>query len=92
MQSDERALLQQIASHLPVQQLSRGGGVRYCAICELIKPDRCHHCSVCNRFVYILIVVCDRCVYILTLLSVTGVCASSLLSVTGVCASSLCCL
>ena len=27
------------------------GGVRYCPRCRLIKPDRCHHCSLCNRCV-----------------------------------------
>ena len=26
-------------------------GVRYCPRCRLIKPDRCHHCSLCNRCV-----------------------------------------
>lgn len=44
-------VLREFASHLPVHQLTRGGCVRYCDSCELIKPDRCHHCSVCNRLV-----------------------------------------
>lgn len=30
--------------------LSRSGGVRYCDVCEVIKPDRCHHCSFCNKW------------------------------------------
>jgi len=24
---------------------------RYCLMCNLFKPDRCHHCSACNRCV-----------------------------------------
>lgn len=51
IQVDEQDVLQKFVSHLPVQELSRGGGVRYCDACELAKPDRCHHCSVCNRYV-----------------------------------------
>ena len=26
-------------------------GVRYCKPCTAIKPDRCHHCSICRRCV-----------------------------------------
>ncbi|XP_060237611.1 palmitoyltransferase ZDHHC2 isoform X2 [Meriones unguiculatus] len=25
------------------------GAIRYCDRCQLIKPDRCHHCSVCDK-------------------------------------------
>ena len=24
---------------------------RYCLMCHVFKPDRCHHCSACNRCV-----------------------------------------
>lgn len=24
---------------------------RYCLMCNVFKPDRCHHCSICNRCV-----------------------------------------
>jgi len=24
---------------------------RYCLMCHVFKPERCHHCSVCNRCV-----------------------------------------
>ena len=24
---------------------------RYCLICHIFKPERCHHCSTCNRCV-----------------------------------------
>ena len=25
--------------------------VRFCERCQLLKPDRCHHCSVCDQYV-----------------------------------------
>ncbi|EMP33122.1 Palmitoyltransferase ZDHHC2 [Chelonia mydas] len=25
------------------------GAIRYCDRCQLVKPDRCHHCSVCDK-------------------------------------------
>lgn len=33
---------------LPVACRSYSGGIRYCEKCNLIKPDRCHHCSICG--------------------------------------------
>jgi hypothetical protein len=45
---DCRELLREIASDLPVQTASRNGSIRYCDKCDIIKPDRCHHCSVCG--------------------------------------------
>lgn len=33
---------------LPVACRTYSGGVRYCEKCNLIKPDRCHHCSICG--------------------------------------------
>ncbi|KAF9436289.1 palmitoyltransferase pfa5 [Entomortierella beljakovae] len=29
----------------------RDGRSRWCDVCRMIKPDRCHHCSECNRCV-----------------------------------------
>ncbi|CEP64747.1 palmitoyltransferase PFA3 LALA0_S13e02102g [Lachancea lanzarotensis] len=29
--------------------LKRNGRYRFCRICKVWKPDRCHHCSACNR-------------------------------------------
>lgn len=26
--------------------------IRYCDRCQLIKPDRCHHCSTCDKWVH----------------------------------------
>ncbi|XP_063970595.1 palmitoyltransferase ZDHHC20-B-like isoform X3 [Lytechinus pictus] len=34
---------------LPVHTRTYGGGMRFCNNCKAIKPDRCHHCSVCNK-------------------------------------------
>ena len=31
--------------------MSSVGGVQYCPRCRVIKPDHCHHCSLCNRCV-----------------------------------------
>lgn len=33
---------------LPVVCRTYQGGVRYCEKCNMIKPDRCHHCSICG--------------------------------------------
>lgn len=33
---------------LPVNCRTYSGGIRYCEKCNLIKPDRCHHCSICG--------------------------------------------
>lgn len=45
-------------SYLEVLGQNRGiltrefsGAVRYCEACSLVKPDRCHHCSMCRRCV-----------------------------------------
>lgn len=36
---------------LPVACRTYSGGIRYCEKCNLIKPDRCHHCSICGTCV-----------------------------------------
>ncbi|XP_045205043.2 palmitoyltransferase ZDHHC15B-like isoform X3 [Mercenaria mercenaria] len=38
-------------SNLPVQNRTHSGAPRYCEKCRCIKPDRCHHCSVCGTCV-----------------------------------------
>ena len=47
---DPKATLEQlvIAKDIPVVMRSIQGEVRYCSDCSQIKPDRCHHCSVCG--------------------------------------------
>ncbi|XP_043913626.1 palmitoyltransferase ZDHHC15 [Protopterus annectens] len=47
----QKQILVELAKKLPVQTRTSSGGVRFCDRCQLIKPDRCHHCSVCNMCV-----------------------------------------
>ncbi|KAI7828827.1 DHHC palmitoyltransferase-domain-containing protein, partial [Gamsiella multidivaricata] len=38
----------------PIATLSvskRNGRPRWCSVCRIVKPDRCHHCSECNSCV-----------------------------------------
>ncbi|XP_005291847.1 palmitoyltransferase ZDHHC15 isoform X1 [Chrysemys picta bellii] len=43
----QRQILVEIARKLPVYTRTGNGAIRFCDRCQLIKPDRCHHCSVC---------------------------------------------
>ncbi|KAI8508393.1 PREDICTED: palmitoyltransferase ZDHHC15-like isoform X1 [Branchiostoma belcheri] len=43
--------LAQMAKDLPLVTRTIGGSIRYCEPCQLIKPDRCHHCSMCGTCV-----------------------------------------
>jgi len=36
------------AQQLPVVTRTHISQVRYCEKCSIVKPDRCHHCSVCG--------------------------------------------
>lgn len=38
-------------NELPVYCRTYSGGLRFCEKCNLIKPDRCHHCSICRACV-----------------------------------------
>ncbi|XP_030648163.1 palmitoyltransferase ZDHHC15A [Chanos chanos] len=44
-------VLQEVSQKLPVHMRSASGDIRFCHRCQLIKPDRCHHCSVCQTCV-----------------------------------------
>ncbi|KAF9899459.1 palmitoyltransferase for Vac8p, partial [Linnemannia zychae] len=46
--SDESSAQQPLAT-LSVSK--RSGRPRWCNVCKIVKPDRCHHCSECNRCV-----------------------------------------
>lgn len=47
--ADERnAALEAFARDLPLACRSVNSEVRYCEKCKCIKPDRAHHCSVCD--------------------------------------------
>ncbi|XP_007507495.1 palmitoyltransferase ZDHHC15 isoform X1 [Monodelphis domestica] len=47
----QKQMLLDIAKKLPVYTRTGNGAVRFCDRCHLIKPDRCHHCSVCSMCV-----------------------------------------
>ncbi|KAL5012252.1 hypothetical protein ScPMuIL_010803 [Solemya velum] len=44
----QRSILINFAKDLPIQNRTTIGLPRYCEKCKCIKPDRCHHCSVCG--------------------------------------------
>ncbi|KAF9538698.1 palmitoyltransferase for Vac8p [Mortierella hygrophila] len=46
--SDESGTQQPLAT-LSISK--RNGSSRWCNVCKIVKPDRCHHCSECNRCV-----------------------------------------
>ncbi|XP_053555174.1 palmitoyltransferase ZDHHC15 isoform X1 [Bombina bombina] len=47
----QRQILAEVAKNLPVYTRTGSGAVRFCDRCQVIKPDRCHHCSVCHMCV-----------------------------------------
>ncbi|XP_056266540.1 palmitoyltransferase ZDHHC20-A [Pseudoliparis swirei] len=47
----QQEILQKVAKNLPVYTFKAGKAVRYCDHCQIIKPDRCHHCSTCEKCV-----------------------------------------
>ncbi|XP_076642985.1 palmitoyltransferase ZDHHC15B isoform X4 [Halictus rubicundus] len=46
-----RQILERFAQDLPVTNLTIKGVIRFCEKCQLIKPDRAHHCNVCRTCV-----------------------------------------
>jgi hypothetical protein len=50
---ERRAGLVRLArqANLPLLTRHFDGSVRYCFVCQCIKPDRAHHCSVCEKCV-----------------------------------------
>ncbi|XP_043270564.1 palmitoyltransferase ZDHHC2 isoform X4 [Venturia canescens] len=47
----QRQILDRFAQDLPITNRTIKGGIRFCEKCQLVKPDRAHHCSVCQTCV-----------------------------------------
>ncbi|CAF3524435.1 unnamed protein product [Adineta steineri] len=50
---ERRAILVRISRQANLSLLTRhfDGSIRYCFVCQCIKPDRAHHCSICEKCV-----------------------------------------
>ncbi|NXT68679.1 ZDH20 Palmitoyltransferase, partial [Chaetops frenatus] len=44
----QQEILRKAAKDLPIYTTTASRAIRYCDRCQLIKPDRCHHCSACD--------------------------------------------
>ncbi|XP_069496443.1 palmitoyltransferase ZDHHC20 isoform X2 [Ambystoma mexicanum] len=44
----QQDILKRAAKELPIYTTTATKAIRYCDRCQLIKPDRCHHCSACD--------------------------------------------
>ncbi|TNM98673.1 hypothetical protein fugu_013237 [Takifugu bimaculatus] len=47
----QKQILVEIARKLPIFTRAQSGAIRFCDRCQVLKPDRCHHCSVCETCV-----------------------------------------
>lgn len=47
----QKQILVDIAKRLPIFTRASSGAIRFCDRCQVLKPDRCHHCSVCETCV-----------------------------------------
>uniref|UniRef100_A0A3Q4B5L1 Palmitoyltransferase n=1 Tax=Mola mola TaxID=94237 RepID=A0A3Q4B5L1_MOLML len=45
----QQEILRRLAKDLPIYSRTNSGAIRFCDRCQLLKPDRCHHCSVCDK-------------------------------------------
>jgi hypothetical protein len=50
-EAEEKILLRKYAQNLPLACRQENGDVRTCKQCSIVKPDRCHHCSICRQCV-----------------------------------------
>ncbi|XP_026862236.1 palmitoyltransferase ZDHHC20a [Electrophorus electricus] len=51
MPDAQQEILKNAARELPMYTRTASGAIRYCDPCQVIKPDRCHHCSTCDQCV-----------------------------------------
>ncbi|XP_053312061.1 palmitoyltransferase ZDHHC20-like [Spea bombifrons] len=47
----KQEILERAAKDLPILTRAQNNDIRYCDRCKLMKPDRCHHCSTCDKCV-----------------------------------------
>ncbi|KAE8605205.1 hypothetical protein XENTR_v10015022 [Xenopus tropicalis] len=47
----KQEILIRVAKDLPIYTRNSKGAIRYCEKCQALKPDRCHHCPICNTCV-----------------------------------------
>ncbi|XP_052374046.1 palmitoyltransferase ZDHHC15B isoform X11 [Oncorhynchus keta] len=47
----QKQILVDIAKSLPIFTRATSGAIRFCDRCQVLKPDRSHHCSVCETCV-----------------------------------------
>ncbi|CAO3645215.1 unnamed protein product [Cunninghamella echinulata] len=43
-----------LSQNIPVGSISMcqsDGDSNYCSVCQIVKPDRCHHCRICDTCV-----------------------------------------
>uniref|UniRef100_G3Q2J5 Palmitoyltransferase n=1 Tax=Gasterosteus aculeatus aculeatus TaxID=481459 RepID=G3Q2J5_GASAC len=48
----QKQILVEIAKKLPIFSRAQSGAIRFCDRCQVLKPDRCHHCSV-SKFLFL---------------------------------------
>ncbi|RDD41690.1 Palmitoyltransferase ZDHHC2 [Trichoplax sp. H2] len=46
---EQQRVTEELSTKLPVHCRDREKLVRWCPMCNIVKPDRCHHCSICNK-------------------------------------------
>lgn len=47
-EEQQKQILEDVARDLPIVNRTHTGAYRFCDRCQVIKPDRTHHCSVCG--------------------------------------------
>lgn len=47
-EEQQKQILELVAQDLPITNRTHTGAFRFCDRCQVIKPDRTHHCSVCG--------------------------------------------
>ncbi|KAH9382413.1 hypothetical protein HPB48_015747 [Haemaphysalis longicornis] len=50
--NERRLYLDELGDKRGILTLGPDECVRYCEPCRRIKPDRCHHCTRCKKYVY----------------------------------------